>query len=161
MTAPGSGALSALRFGIIGCGVIGKVHARAVASLPDAHLVAVSDANHTRAQVLGAECSVPAYGSPETMLHDADLDIVTVCTPSGMHGQHAIAAMRSGRHVIVEKPLEITLPKIDEMLCVRRETGVTLSVISQHRFDPATVRVRQLLDEGAFGTLVLGNAHVL
>lgn len=150
-----------LRFGIIGCGVIGKVHARAIASLPEAELAAVADSVPDLVEALAHEHGVQAFHSLEAMLTEANLDVVNVCTPSGMHGDHAIAVMRGGRHVIVEKPLEITLDRIDKILSVQRESGVVLSVISQHRFDPSTLRVRALVDEGAFGRLVLGNAHVL
>src|SRR5207248_5580994 len=83
-----------------------------------------------------------------------------VCTPSGKHGEHACLIMRSGRHVIVEKPMEIRRATLDEMLRVQKETGVKLAVISQHRFDPASQQVRKLLDEQAFGRLVLGNAVI-
>jgi UDP-N-acetyl-2-amino-2-deoxyglucuronate dehydrogenase len=87
-------------------------------------------------------------------------DVVCICTPSGMHGGHACLAMRAGAHVVVEKPIEITLPAIDEMLRVRAETGRKMAVISQHRFDEASARVHELAQEGAFGRLVLGNAHI-
>jgi predicted dehydrogenase len=77
-----------------------------------------------------------------------------------MHGEHAIMAMRSGRHVIVEKPMEISRAAIDEMLRVQQQTGVKMAVISQHRFDAATQQVHQLLQKGAFGRLVLGTAQI-
>jgi predicted dehydrogenase len=94
------------------------------------------------------------------MLHEERLDVACVCTPSGYHGEHAIAVMQAGVHVVVEKPMEITRPAIDEMLRVQRQTGVKMAVISQHRFDPASIKVHDLAREGAFGRLVLGNAHV-
>src|SRR5438270_10124311 len=94
------------------------------------------------------------------MLEREGLDVVIICTPSGKHGEHVCQVMRSGRHVIVEKPMEIRREALDEMLRVQRETGVKLAVISQHRFDPASQQVRKLLDEQTFGRLVLGNAIV-
>jgi predicted dehydrogenase len=94
------------------------------------------------------------------MLASGDIDVVTICTPSGMHGSQAREAMQAGTHVIIEKPLDITLPAVDEVLAVRRETGVKLAVTSQHRFDPAARKVHELIEQGAFGTLVLANAHV-
>ena len=94
------------------------------------------------------------------MLAKEHLDIVNVCTPSGLHGEYAIQVMRAGCHVMVEKPMEITLAKIDEMLRVQQETGRKLAVISQHRFDPASQQVHSLLQEQAFGKLVLGNASI-
>ena len=149
-----------LRFGIVGCGVIGSVHAQAIASLPDAQLVAVADIIPEHAQKLADKYGVRAYADVQEMLDRETLEVVNVCTPSGDHKEHACRVMRSGRHVIVEKPLEITLLAIDEILRVQREMGVKLAVISQHRFDPATQQVHALLEEQAFGRLVLGNALV-
>ena len=149
-----------LRFGIVGCGVIGPTHAEAIASLPDAQLVAVTDINAEKAQELAARYGATPYTSLQAMLDLEQLDVVCICTPSGMHGEHACQVMRSGRHVIVEKPMEISLPAIDEMLRVQQENHVKLAVISQHRFDPASLQVHSLLQEKAFGRLVLGNVIV-
>ncbi len=148
------------RFGIIGCGVIGPVHAAAINSLPDAQLVAVADTYVESAQKLAAAYGAMPYSDSAEMLAREQLDVVTVCTPSGMHGQDAIRVMRSGRHVIVEKPMEISRAALDEMLRVQQEMGVKLAVISQHRFDPAAQQVYALVQEKAFGRLVLGNALI-
>ncbi len=149
-----------LRFGIIGCGVIGPTHAEAIASLPDAQLVAVADPIASRAQKLANKYSVTPYAAIQAMLDSEELDVVTICTPSGEHGKHACQVMRTGRHVIIEKPMEITRTAIDEMLRTQQEMGVKLSVISQHRFDRATQQVHKLVQEGAFGRLVLGNVLI-
>jgi len=149
-----------LRFGIIGCGVIGRIHAQAITSLPDAQLVAVADIIPERAQELAEAFHATPYEDFQQMLAREQLDVVDVCTPSGMHGEHACQVMRFGRNVIVEKPIEISRAAIEEMLRVQQETGVKLAVISQHRFDPASQQVRQLVDDNAFGRLVLGNALI-
>ncbi len=149
-----------LRFAIIGCGVIGPTHAEAIASLPEARLVAVADQVASRAGALATRFQVTAYDSPERMLEAERPDVVCICTPSGLHGVNACLAMRAGAHVIVEKPMEITLAAIDEMLRVQEETGRKMAVISQHRFDEASMRVHALAREGALGRLVLGNAQV-
>src|SRR5690242_18954480 len=94
------------------------------------------------------------------MLDQARPDIVTICTTRGMHSDHACMAMRAGCHVVVEKPMAISRDSIEEMLRVQREAEVTLAVISQHRFDAASQQVHTLVEEGAFGTLVLGNAYI-
>lgn len=149
-----------LRFGIIGCGVIGQMHAEAIASLPDAQLVAVADIVVASAEKLGAKYGATPYVEYQQMLAEAPIDAVCICTPSGQHGQPACEAMRAGKHVVVEKPMEIRLERIQEMLAVQRETGRKLTVISQHRFDAASQQVHQLVEEGAFGRLVLGNAAI-
>ncbi len=149
-----------LRFGIIGCGVIGPVHAEAISTLPDAQLVAVADIIPELAQELAEAFHVAPYSDFQQMLAREQLDVVDVCTPSGMHGEHACQVMRSGRNVIVEKPMEISRAAIEEMLRVQQENGVKLAVISQHRFDPDTGQVHDLIEQQAFGRLVLGNALV-
>ncbi len=149
-----------LRFGIVGCGVIGPTHAEAITSLADAQLVAVADPLPGRAQKLADKYAVTPYTDIQAMLDSEQLDVVTICTPSGEHGKHAQEAMRTGRHVIVEKPMEITKAAIDAMLQTQQEMGVKLSVISQHRFDPATQQIYSLVQENAFGRLVLGNALI-
>jgi UDP-N-acetyl-2-amino-2-deoxyglucuronate dehydrogenase len=149
-----------LQFGIIGCGVIGRLHAEAISTLPDAQLVAVADIIPERAQKLAKEFHATPYTDFQEMLAREQLDVVDVCTPSGMHGDHARQVMRSGRNVIVEKPMEISRVAIEEMLRVQQETGVKMAVISQHRFDPDTGQVYNLIKEQAFGRLVLGNALV-
>jgi predicted dehydrogenase len=140
--------------------VIGSLHAEAIASIPGAQLVAVADIIAGNAQKLADKYGIRAYTDVQEMLDREKLEVVNICTPSGDHREHACQVMRSGRHVIVEKPIEITLPAIDEMLRVQREMGVKLAVISQHRFDPATQQVHKLLEEQAFGRLVLGNMLV-
>ncbi|HEX6557590.1 MAG TPA: Gfo/Idh/MocA family oxidoreductase [Ktedonobacteraceae bacterium] len=149
-----------LRFGIIGCGVIGRLHAEAITSLPDAQLVAVADIIPKRAQELAEKYHVKPYSDFHEMLAREQLDVVDICTPSGQHGEEAIQVMRSGRHVIVEKPMDISNRAIEEMLRVQQESGVKLAVISQHRFDPVTREVHDMVEEQAFGRLVLGNAVI-
>jgi UDP-N-acetyl-2-amino-2-deoxyglucuronate dehydrogenase len=149
-----------LRFGIVGCGVIGPVHAEAIASLLDAELVSVVDINPQQAQKLARQYGARPYTQLKHMLDSEPVDVVIICTPSGLHGELACQVMRSGRHVIVEKPMEITREAIDVMLRVQQETGVKLAVISQHRFDRASLQVRELVEVKAFGRLVLGNAIV-
>ncbi len=149
-----------LRFAIVGCGVIGKTHAEAIGAVPGAQLVAVADEDLERARSLAAAHGATPYASLGEMLDREQLDVVDVCTPSGQHGEHACQVMRAGRHVVVEKPMEITREAMDRMLRVQRETGVKLAVISQHRFDPASQRVQGLIQEQALGRLALGNAHV-
>jgi len=149
-----------LQFGIIGCGVIGRIHAEAITSLPDAQLVAVADSIPERAQKLAEAFHVTPYSDFQEMLADEQLDVVDICTPSGQHGEEACEAMRSGRHVIIEKPMDIRRAAIEEMLRAQREAGVKLAVISQHRFDPVTRQVHELVEEQAFGRLVLGNAII-
>ena len=149
-----------MRFGIIGAGVIGPTHANAIRSLPDAELVAVADVIPERVHKMADTYGIHAYTDIQEMLDKEQLDVVTVCTPSGMHGEHACMAMSTGRNVVVEKPMEIRREAMDEMLRVQQENKVKLAVISQHRFDDSSQQVHKLLEEQAFGKLVMGNALV-
>jgi predicted dehydrogenase len=106
-----------LRFGIIGGGVIGAHHARAVAGLGDAaHLVAVADPVVERARALAEEHGCDWQVSAEDLLARVDVDAVCICTPSGMHADQAEKALQAGKHVIIEKPIDVSLEAADRLL---------------------------------------------
>lgn len=147
-------------FGIIGCGVIAKLHQEQIQTLDKAVLVAVADNNMERAQKLAAKAGVDWYADYQEMLKRDDIDIVTVVTPSGLHAEMAIEAAKAGKHVVVEKPMDIREDKAKQMITACREAGVKLSVISQHRFDPSTIRVKEEIESGKLGQLVLGQVAV-
>src|SRR5207302_11448327 len=136
-----------LRFGIVGCGVIGPVHAEAIASLPDAQLVSVVDINTKQAEKLAGQYGATHYTQLQHMLDSESVDVVIICTPSGLHGELACQVMRSRRPLIVEKPMELTREPLDEMSRVQHATGVTLSGIGQHRLDGASRQVHELAQE--------------
>src|ERR687898_2170161 len=152
--------LEKVRFGILGCGVIGSHHARAIAGLEDAELVAVADVVPEPAEKLAGEYGCSSHSGLGQMLSEAKLDAVCVCTPSGMHAGDAIAALEAGKHVVIEKPVDITLEAADRLIEVQRATGRRVAVVSQHRFDPATQAVREALARGEFGRLTSGSADV-
>ncbi len=147
-------------FAVVGCGVIGRTHADQAVSCEGAYLAAVVDEAPERAQAFARRYGVPGYSNLEEVLQREDIDVVTVATPSGSHGDVAMRAARAGKHVIVEKPIEVTLEKADAMITVCRENGVKLCVVSQHRFDPSTIAVKRHIDEGRFGKMLLGEATV-
>lgn len=150
-----------LRFGLIGCGGVGPTHAGALLRIDDAELVAVADLIPERAQALADKLNLTkVYRSDTEMLADPDIDVVCLATESGNHAEHAIRAMRAGKHVCVEKPMEVNLPACDRMIAVARETGMKLTVISQHRFDPATIQVKEAIDSGLLGKIILADASV-
>ncbi len=150
-----------VRFGIIGCGVIGPWHARAITDTQEAELVACCDIIEERARKLSNDFGVAkVYTDYKEMLADGDIDAVCVCTPSGMHGMVAMDAARAGKHIMCEKPVEITLPKIDEMVKVARESGVKLGVIFQRRTSPMWHRIKEAIDSGCIGKMVLGDAYL-
>lgn len=152
---------SRIRFGIVGCGVIGKLHAQQLSQISDAQIVAFADILPERADQFAEEFGGTPYYSLDQMLQNPEIEVVCICTPSGLHGEMTIEAARHGKHVIVEKPMDINLDTADAMIRACREANVRLSCIFQHRFDPATRKVKKYLEEGRFGRLVLVNAHVL
>lgn len=159
MAAPNSNSLSEsgkLRFGIVGCGAIGPTHAGAIAQTGDADVVAVADVIADRAAAMANKFSVPrVYKSGSELIADPDIDVVCICTPSGMHADGAVKALQAGKHVIVEKPMEITRDAADRMIRAQRESGCVLSIISQHRFDLASRLVKQAIDSERLGKIIL------
>src|SRR5215210_6964459 len=149
-----------LRFGILGCGVIGPHHARAIAGLESAELVAVADVGFESAEEVAGEYGCPAFPSLGEMLSGVDLDAVCICTPSGMHAEDATMALEAGKDVVIEKPVDVTLKAADRLLEVQRATGRRVAVVSQHRFDAATRAVHEAVTRGQFGRLTSGSAEV-
>src|SRR4051812_46826568 len=93
------------RIGIVGCGRISQFHVEAIDKVEGLSLVAVCDIDEARARATGEKAGVPWFGSLESMLKDAELDIVAVCTPSGLHPEHGAAVAKAGKHVVSEKPM--------------------------------------------------------
>lgn len=150
-----------MRFGVLGCGTIGPTHIGAIQQIADAEVVAVCDEDAAKAQAVGSkDPSITVYTSLDDMLRDPRIDAVSVCTPSGKHADHAVAAMDAGKHVVVEKPMDISLEACDRMIAAEDSTGKTLAIISQHRFDAATVLVKDAIDSGNLGKIVLADATV-
>ena len=147
-------------FGIIGCGMIAKFHARAIADVRGAKLVACFDSFPAAADRLAAETGCRAYHKLDEMLADPAVDVVTIGTPSGAHMEPAVAAARAGKHVIVEKPLEITLTRCDKIIEACRKANVKLSAIFPSRFHDSSQEIRRALDDGRFGRLTMGDAYV-
>ena len=123
-------------FAIAGTGMIARVHARAVQAV-GAQLVAVCSRQLSRAEVFANEFGCAAYTDLAAMLALPDVDILLIATPSGAHLEAAVAAARAGKHVLCEKPLEVTLERIDAMIAAHREAGTTLGCTFQVRYTPA------------------------
>ncbi len=147
-------------FGIIGCGMIAKFHARAIADISAAKLVACYNRTAPKAEALAAEFGGQAYTNLEQMLARDDLHVVTICSPSGAHCEPCMAAAQAGKHVIVEKPLDVTRERCQSMIDACDQAGVKLATIFPSRFHRASQLMKQAVDEGRFGTLVLGDAYV-
>ena len=147
-------------FGIIGTGSVATQHARAIEALEGARLVAVASSTAARAAAAGNTFGVPAFDDYEALLQRADIDIVCICTESGRHLEPTLAAARAGKHVLCEKPLEVTLARADRMIEACRAAGVKLGCIFQHRFSDDYRKLRRAVRAGRFGRLLLGNAYI-
>lgn len=145
------------RFGLVGCGLIARIHAAAIQSMPQAVLAGVFDPVAASAQAFAQSHQCSVYPTLEDMLRDPELDVVNICTPSGTHAEIALAAARAGKHVVVEKPLAIHLDDAQAVVRAQKETGVQICVISQLRFAPDVQALHTAIQNGAFGRLILGS----
>jgi len=149
-----------LGFGIVGCGMISHFHAKAIAELHGARLMACSSAIYEEARRLAGLFGGKAYTTQEELLADPDVDVVIVCTPSGAHMEPAVAAARAGKHVVVEKPLEITLKRCDTIISECKRHGVALATMFPSRFNGASLQMKEAVDSKRFGRLTLAEAYV-
>ncbi len=149
-----------LGFAIVGTGMISRFHARAIADVRGAKLVACCDTAPGRAQQFADEVGCTPYDNMKAMLADEAVDVVSIATPSGAHMEPAVAAAKAGKHVIVEKPLEITLRRCDKIIDACEQAGVKLGTIFPSRFHDSSVLMRKAIDQGRFGRLTLGDAYV-
>lgn len=147
-------------FGIIGCGMIANFHARAIEDLRGAKLIACYDRYSSAADRLAKTTGCRAYHTLDDLLADEQIDIVTIGTPSGAHMEPAVAAATAGKHVVVEKPLEITLARCDNIINACKANRVKLSTIFPSRFHSASIELKRAADAKRFGRLTMGDAYV-
>lgn len=149
-----------IRLGLIGCGRISKNHFDAIGKVDGLSLQAVCDTDESRARAAGEQLGVPWFTQLNAMLEKSDVDAVTICTPSGLHSQHGVAAARAGKHVITEKPMAITLEQADALVQACDTAGVQLFVVKQNRLNPAIQLLKRAVEKGRFGRIFLANATV-
>ncbi|HSW00435.1 MAG TPA: Gfo/Idh/MocA family oxidoreductase [Sedimentisphaerales bacterium] len=147
-------------FGIVGAGLIADFHCRAIRDIPNAKFVACCDTNLSRAQALAEKHSGRAYASYQEMLQSKDIDIVTIATPSGLHMEPTVAAAKAGKHVICEKPVEITLERIDAMIDAHAKAGTRLGGIFPYRFNDMMGPIREAIRSGRLGTITCASVYV-
>lgn len=148
------------RFGIIGAGVISEYHARAIEVHPDGKIIAVSDRDRTRADKFATAHHCEVIDDWHDLLKRVDIDAVSVCSPTGLHAEHSIEALRARKHVIVEKSMAINLREATDMIKTASDRGLQLGVIFQKRTDEAPNRIKKAIADGRFGKLVFGDASI-
>ena len=151
-----------LKFALLGCGRIAKRHSELLGynQIKDAELVAVCDIVEDKARKIGERFDVPYFTDMHEMLKKVDIDVVSILTESGYHAKHAVEISKYKKHVVVEKPMALTLDDADAMIKACDAAGVKLFVVKQNRFNVPVVKARQALDAGRFGKLVLGTVRV-
>lgn len=142
-----------VRFGLIGCGRVARYHAEALTRIPGVKLQAVCDIIPERAQEFAARWGGDACTDYRFLLDRKDIDVVSIATPSGDHPRIGVDAARAGKHVVVEKPIGLTLTEIDTLRETCRKQKVKLGVVHQNRFNPAVQSVKKALEAGRFGRL--------
>ncbi|MBL8205348.1 MAG: Gfo/Idh/MocA family oxidoreductase [Blastocatellia bacterium] len=147
-------------FGIVGGGMIGKVHADAINALPGTKALAVWGRSEARVNELAAKYNAVGYLDYAQFLAHPGLNVVNICSPSGLHLEHGQAAAEAGKHVLVEKPIETTLERADALIEACDKAGVKLGVIFQSRFLPMVQKMKDAIEAGKLGRLILGDAYV-
>ena len=141
---------------LVGCGKVGQIHARALASLPESELVGVCDIDFDRASAFATQYGGRPYLDVGSMLQESGAEVIVIGTPHPLHAAPTILAAHAGVHVLVEKPMAASLSDCDVMLDATRRHGVKLGVISQRRWYEPVVRMRAAIDAGKIGRPVLG-----
>ncbi|MFB3897053.1 MAG: Gfo/Idh/MocA family protein [bacterium] len=148
-------------FGIIGCGAMAAYHLSGIRNAQNAKIIAVADTISFKAEKFAKEHNIPAwYTDYRKLLNRLDIEIVCICTPSGLHSDIAIEAAKAGKHIICEKPIETTLPAADRMINAAEQAKVKLGIVNQWRTYDTLQKVRQAVQEGWLGKMVLGDAYL-
>ena len=147
-------------FGIIGAGLIADFHARAINDISKAKLVGCCDKIKEKAQKLADNYDIRVFDDYQEMLRSDDIDIVTIATPSGFHAEPAIEAAKAGKHVLCEKPLDITLERIDSMIEAHEKAGTYLGGIFPYRFNDYVSVLREAINTSRFGTITYAGVYI-
>lgn len=147
-------------FGIIGAGAIAEVHARAIDTIMDAGLIGVFDHNPDKTASFSSKYNCRSFGSAEELCNEKNINIVCICTPSGLHLEPALTAINAGKNCVIEKPLEVTLERCDRIINAGIQHNVIVSGIFPMRFSRVYSELKKAVDEGRFGKLVMGDVYV-
>ena len=147
-------------FAIIGTGAIAAIHAKAIAEIPTATLVAVYNRTKAKAEAFAKTYDCKAYDSLDDLLEDPNNHIICICTASGVHLEAAEKSLRAGKHCLIEKPLEVTPDRCDSIISMARQKALKVGTIFPTRFYPNSIKIKEQLNQGCFGELVIGSAYV-
>lgn len=144
-----------IRFGVVGCGHIGKRHAEMISRNPECELVALSDSKSK--EELGIEAyQVPFFSSLDEMLTSTpDIDVICVCTPNGFHSEHSIAALKANKHIVCEKPMALTKADCEKIIFQSLQVSKQVFCVMQNRYSPPSVWVKQIVEENKLGKIFM------
>jgi UDP-N-acetyl-2-amino-2-deoxyglucuronate dehydrogenase len=148
------------KFGIIGCGSAADFHIEAIRQIEDASLTFVSSRNEARVKAIAKQENCVWTTDYQELIHSPDVDVVSVTTSSGSHARIGLDVLNAGKHLVLEKPIAMNTHDAAMLVRTAKERGVTLSVISQRRFEAQHQAVKRVLDEGALGRLLLVEASL-
>tara|TARA_B100001057_G_C22866323_1_gene956633 strand:- start:2290 stop:3360 length:1071 start_codon:yes stop_codon:yes gene_type:complete len=151
-----------IKFALIGCGRISKRHSELLAEnqIKGATLVAVCDIVQEKADAISKKYKIPSYNCMHKMMENEDIDVVVILTESGAHAQNTVDIAKYGAHIMVEKPMALTLDDADKMIAACDENGIKLFVVKQNRFNLPVVKLREAYEAGRFGKLIMGTVRV-
>ena len=149
-----------LRIGVVGLGNIADIHALAIKESTNAELVSAYSSNPQKAEAFAKKYDISGFDNWEKFISDPNLDAVSICTPNGTHLDFGQKAAEAGKHVIVEKPIEVTMERASSLINICKENGVQLAVIYQNRFLDRMAETKQLIEEGKLGRLIMCDAYV-
>jgi predicted dehydrogenase len=145
--------MTELKIGIIGCGRIAQRHAQHISNTIGLKLVATCDIEFEKAKSLAELYEANPFSNIDELLQNSDLDLVTICSPNGLHATHSIKALKKGKHVLCEKPMAINVNDCGAMISAAENANRRLFIIKQNRFNPPVVAVKQLIEEGKLGKI--------
>jgi predicted dehydrogenase len=143
------------KIGIVGAGVIADFHAQAIRAMEGAELVAAFARKDEKAQTFAQKYECAGYSDMDAFLNHPEMEVVTICSVSGAHLEHATLAAKAGKHIICEKPLEVTTDRIDQMIKVCNQNNVSLSGVFPRRFNDSTFIFKKAIEDGRLGKIVL------
>jgi predicted dehydrogenase len=149
-----------IKFALIGCGAIAHKHVAAVNGLENGEIVGAYDVNQEAGQVFSKKYAIPVFSDVDKLVEATRPDVFNILTPSGFHAENILDLIRFNKHFVVEKPLALDLESVDQILEACHAGGLKVFVVKQNRFNPPIVKLKEAIDSGRFGKLVLGTVRV-
>jgi len=145
--------MNRIKFAIIGCGRIAQRHAEHIHNM--GKLIAVCDVKSDKAKILAKKYNCRDYVDLNELLkNEPDIEVVSICTPNGLHADHSIRSLNAGKHVVCEKPMAISVIDCDQMIKASRKAKKNLFIVKQNRFNPPVIALKKIIDEGRLGKIV-------